>query len=343
MRLCTPHRVVPRTWTVELRPRPDGPALYCPRCTPAGHPLGTAAARPAALAHLARHARSDALPAHLRTCQCHDHGCRWHPRHRGCAGPVLLVLTRDHGGRTWRLTDVCAACATATPHTAVVPDHALTAPSRQPRTASDPVRARPRGPSGRIRVQDMLSYLASALPTSASAEARLLALQCVLRADAHGQVRLPTGLLRGMRLGPTLTAWHELEEHRWLQPAHRDPSGIAGSLAVAHLLDPLPPAPGRPGRTRAADWALRVTSRTPLKTLPPGARLAALALTAHHSPSSAPACAEAERISRACGSDPAGLGRLLDQLLAARALTTWVYDRVTEELHWTSPPNRVAP
>ncbi|MGI5405103.1 hypothetical protein ACQEVG_37880 [Streptomyces sp. CA-135486] len=42
--------------------------------------------------------------------------------------------------------------------------------------------ARPRGASDQVRVQDMLSYLAAALPKGASPEARLLALQCALRA-----------------------------------------------------------------------------------------------------------------------------------------------------------------
>ena len=46
----------------------------------------------------------------------------------------------------------------------------------------------------------MLTYLASALGCVASPAARLLALQCALRADAHGCVRLPAGLLRSMRL-----------------------------------------------------------------------------------------------------------------------------------------------
>ncbi|MGY5121961.1 hypothetical protein ACWC2H_40080, partial [Streptomyces sp. 900105755] len=49
-------------------------------------------------AALACHARTDALPGHLRTCQCRAQGCRWHPRHRGCAGPVLLALTQGRGG-----------------------------------------------------------------------------------------------------------------------------------------------------------------------------------------------------------------------------------------------------
>ncbi|MFD4791715.1 helix-turn-helix domain-containing protein [Streptomyces sp. NPDC058459] len=77
------------------------------------------------------HARGDALPAHLRTCHCRTQGCPWHPRHRGCAGPVRLALTRDRGGRVWRLADACGACAAATGDTAVVPK-SCSQPSRRP-------------------------------------------------------------------------------------------------------------------------------------------------------------------------------------------------------------------
>ena len=141
MRLASTHATVQRIWTVELRPQPGGPALACPRCTLHGHPVQAASARSAALTHLARHARTDALPGHLRTCQCRARGCHWHPRHRGCAGPVLLALTRDRSGRTWRLADACAACAAATSHTAVVPAH----PPRPTPSRTRPAPARAAG------------------------------------------------------------------------------------------------------------------------------------------------------------------------------------------------------
>ena len=337
------HPPVPRTWTIELRPQHGGPVLYCPRCSPGGQPLPASAARTAALAHLARHARSDTIPAHLRICQCHERGCRWHPRHRGCAGPVLLVLTREHGGRIWRLADVCAACAAATPHTAVVPDTVLNASLTQrlpddSRGLGQRKRAsRPRGPSEQVRVQEMLSYLAAALPRGTSPEARLLALQCALRADTRGHVRLPVGLLRGMRLAHDPTPWHELEHHRWLhvgpQPSITCPHG--GPL-TAQLVDAFNQAPGRPDRHRAADWALRATSTTPLRVLPASARLTALALEAHHSPTRAIRTGvEADRLSRACGTTPADLGPLLDQLAAAGTIRAWAFDPYAEELHWT--------
>lgn len=70
--------------------------------------------------------RRSASPRTL--CQCHEHGCHWHPRHHGCAGPIRLLLAREHGGRLWRLADACSACATATAQAAVVPDTVLVGP-----------------------------------------------------------------------------------------------------------------------------------------------------------------------------------------------------------------------
>jgi hypothetical protein len=74
------------------------------------------------LAHLACHIRSTLLPPYLRICQCGQHDCRWHARHRGCNGPLLLLLARSATGYVWRLADVCRACAVVTPHAAVVAD-----------------------------------------------------------------------------------------------------------------------------------------------------------------------------------------------------------------------------
>ncbi|MGW7520413.1 hypothetical protein ACWGJ2_33010 [Streptomyces sp. NPDC054796] len=80
------------------------------------------------------HARTTSLPQHLRTCHCPDIGCTSHPRHRGCDGTILLALTHRRG--SWRLTDLCHACATATSHTAPVAEPvprrpALPSPERE--------------------------------------------------------------------------------------------------------------------------------------------------------------------------------------------------------------------
>jgi hypothetical protein len=114
-----PHPVR-RTWTIEVRPHPDGPVLVCPQCHRIPTGPATAAVRASIVTHLAQHARAEQLAPHLRTCQCGEQSCRWHPRHRGCDGPVLLVLSRDRSGRAWRLADVCGACTAATAHAAAV-------------------------------------------------------------------------------------------------------------------------------------------------------------------------------------------------------------------------------
>lgn len=273
MRLCTTaYETVRRTWTVELRPQRGGPTLHCPQCNASPAPVPAPSARATVLTHLAHHARRAALPSHLRTCQCHQHGCHWHPRHRGCAGPILLALTRQRGGRTWRLADTCAACAAATAHTAVVPDTTLAATTGgRPSSARGPSRGRrpgrrPGSLSGQLRVQEMLSYLATALPHGTSAEARLLALQCTLRTDSRGRARLPTGLLNGMRLRHDQPIWEELEQAHWLRLLTSDDGRTHSRPRTAQLLDAVThtQAPSRTDRHQAADWALRVTASPPL-------------------------------------------------------------------------------
>lgn len=115
----TPPQPPQRSWSVTTSAAPGRPALRCAACGPLTPPPGTAPRR-AALDHLGRHALHALLPPYLRTCQCGEERCRQHPRHRGCDGGLLLLLTRDPRGRTWRLADTCAACAAVTPHSAVV-------------------------------------------------------------------------------------------------------------------------------------------------------------------------------------------------------------------------------
>ncbi|MFI6084233.1 hypothetical protein ACIBBB_25205 [Streptomyces sp. NPDC051217] len=350
MRLCTtPYEMVPRTWTVELRPQQGGPALHCPHCTLGTAPVPPASARSTVLAHLARHARRGALPAHLRTCQCHQHGCHWHPRHRGCAGPILLVLTRERSGRTWRLADTCAACAAcaaATASAAVVPDTTLAATANgQPPTGRSPGRRRrhrrkPGGPSEQLRVQEMLSYLTSALPHDASPEARLLALQCALRTDRHGQAYLPAGLLRGMRLLHDPAPWQELETARWLHPLTPVDNAPRHHARAVQLLDPavLTQAPSRTDRHQAADWALRITASPPPGARSPSARLTHLTLTAHRSPGATHSSTETDRLHRACGLNPHKLEQALDQLVLVGVITQWQFSQDNVEIHWTPAP-----
>ncbi|WP_254594765.1 hypothetical protein [Streptomyces sp. 8P21H-1] len=287
-------------------------------------------ARSVALAHLARHARSHLLPLHLRTCQCRERGCHWHSRHRGCTGPIRLLLARERGGRVWRLADTCSACAAATEQAAVVPDTAL---ARAPRSAAlQRHKRQPKGPGERIRVCEMLNYLAAALPESTTAAARLLALQCALRMDATMHVQLARGMLRGQRLdSPDL--WRELERTRWL----RNNPWNATNKIRAELLDTplLDQAPARRDRTQAADWALRVTSSTSAqRRADPLLQLAALYLIAHADPGTSTGHADLAQMARACGTRCAQLSDLLGQLAAMELLASWQVCHHGGDLSW---------
>ncbi|MEV6946792.1 hypothetical protein AB0N07_33455 [Streptomyces sp. NPDC051172] len=328
MRFGGAHAAVRRIWTVELRPQAGGPALVCPSCTARSFPLRASSARSAALAHLACHVRVDALPAHLRSCQCRLRGCVWHPRHRGCAGRVLLALTRDRSGRAWRLADTCAACAAATSHTAVVPD-TLLSPRRS--AASAPARPRVHGDEPH-RVREMLTHLASTLGCVASPAARLLALQCALRADTRAHVRLPAGLLRGMRMRQNREVWLELAHAGWLELPDVRALPWQVRLLDATALDQ---APGRRARCRAADWALRPAPLV-LPATTPALRLTALVLAAHtdvrpeHS-------ITMYILTRLCGHSPQQTGELLDRLVTTHTLRTWHHNRETDEVFWQLP------
>ncbi|MFD8006201.1 hypothetical protein [Streptomyces mirabilis] len=63
-------------------------------------------------------------------------------------------------------------------------------------------------------MREMLTYLAAVLPRFSSPAARLLAVQCALRADTSAYVRLTGGLLRGMRLCGRRKLWRS-----WSTPA----------------------------------------------------------------------------------------------------------------------------
>ncbi|GGV01463.1 hypothetical protein GCM10010211_80940 [Streptomyces albospinus] len=341
MRLCATGRPVRRIWTVELRPQPGGPVMLCPHCPPASGALHSeAAARPAVVAHLAGHARRDALPVHLRTCQCQERGCPWHPRHRGCSGRIALVLTRESGGRLWRLADACTACAQATAHSAVVPEAASGPALELPRRCeSRQKKRRNRGtaPSPVVRIREMLSYLAAALPPEVVADARLLAVQCALRATGSGQLMLPVGLLRGMRMAQQQGPWQALEKAGWLVrlPRPHPPTDIC--RIAAQLLDAtvLTQAPGRAGRTQAAHAALRLTSHPALRELSASEQLVGLTLATHSCPNTIKGVIEAERIGRVCAVPPDGLAATLDRLVTAQAARSWSYDLGSEDITWS--------
>ncbi|KFG71699.1 hypothetical protein FM21_33665 [Streptomyces mutabilis] len=335
MRLRTPCPATPRTWTVELRSHPGGLVLVCRQCPHGIRQVTAAAARSAVLAHLARHARADLLPPHLRICQCHERGCRWHPRHRGCAGPIRLLLAGECGGRVWRLADVCTACAAATAQAALVPDTVLAAAPQLSSPAARRRPRRPREPGERTRVREMLSYLGAALPASTSAAARLLALQCALRMNGQAQVRLPTGVLRSLRLADSPASWRELEHARWLRTA-----SPAANAVVAELLDAtlLSQAPARPDRLQAADWALRVGRPARAGAIGSLTQLASVYLAAHSAPETGHGLCEYDRMTHDCAIDHTDLPDVLDQLAGAGLFASWQVCPDSGDLQWTMRP-----
>ncbi|MDQ1013282.1 GGDEF domain-containing protein [Streptomyces sp. V4I23] len=163
----------------------------------------------------------------------------------------------------------------------------------------------------RVLVRDTLASLHVCLPEDVGAPARLLAVQCALRAGAGGRLALPAGLLRGMRLGSTLTPWCELEDAHWLMRL----TASAGPVWV-QLLSHHGPHAARHQRVRAADWALRTAREYGADDYDPNTALMALTLAACRSPHAAQRPAEREVLSRARGLTPVELTRAVSHLRA---------------------------
>ncbi|MEU5331297.1 hypothetical protein [Streptomyces parvus] len=193
-------------------------------------------------------------------------------------------------------------------------------------------RRAPHGPSEQMRVREMLSYLAAALPAPASAAARLLALQCALRSTTAGKVNIPAGLIRGMRIASEPSALTELEAAGWL----RSPSGPTRTGISVELLDTAVrmQAPARADRARAANWTLRICQMGEIRQLGATPRLLALALAAHLPDETGTPAAEQEVLARMCGLPLQELTPLLDMLVATRFLHSWAHSAVPEDLRW---------
>jgi hypothetical protein len=230
-----------RAWQVDIRPDTRRLACTAPDCpATAGLPSDGQGAQQAALGHLAAHAQHEPLDQHLRTCRCHAHGCTWHPRHRGCDGPVALTVFRSRGGATWQLADTCTACIRTIPHAAQLPQRSGPEPSRR----RLPVRPSTAAPSRSGGLQPLLTYLDAALLPGTSPRARLVALLCLLRADRDGTIRLPTGLLRAWRLADDAEdPITDLVHQRWLRERAAGTRGTLHALAVADGAASRPCAP----------------------------------------------------------------------------------------------------
>ncbi|MFC7639325.1 hypothetical protein ACFQWA_26390 [Streptomyces thermogriseus] len=150
------ERVVGRVWTVRLDPdgRPSAGIvrLSCsrPACADQRFP-STSAGRKAAIEHVNLHLariREDGGPHGEAWCACRAADCAWHipdsvAGRRGgtrpaegarCGGPVVLTVYADRAGRLWRIAEMCARCAAATPGCRVLD------------TALPPARTAPAGP-----------------------------------------------------------------------------------------------------------------------------------------------------------------------------------------------------
>ncbi|MFD0621508.1 ATP-binding protein [Streptomyces sanglieri] len=187
---------------------------------------------------------------------------------------------------SWPRPGRCSACAQATAHSAIVPEPTTRATAPHPDALPERRKQRERGPGAAVRIQEMLSYLAAALPSEVGAAARLLALQCALRATVSGRLWMPAGLLRGLRMNRHSSLWQELEQSGWLTRLATNPPWAKQRGFAVQLLDAavLTQAPGRRDRAHAADAALRLTSCPALRSLSASEQLAGLALATYLSP-----------------------------------------------------------
>ncbi|MEU7584399.1 hypothetical protein AB0B50_43245 [Streptomyces sp. NPDC041068] len=183
-----------------------------------------------------------------------------------------------------------------------------------------------------MRVKEMLTYLAAALPRFSSPTARLLALQCALRADRQGRVELCEGFLRGMRLASHAALWHELEHADWLRCTSRRHGAIEAQLLDVAVLGQ---APGRGQPARAAHWALHPAPLTAPREAPPSVRLAALSLAVHTETGSG--SADINVLARLCGTAPPSVEDLLDCLTRSRTVASWHRDLEADEACWQLP------
>jgi hypothetical protein len=145
------ERVAGRVWTVRLdpygRPSAGEVRLSCsrPACAPHRIAGGAGAGRKAAVEHVNIHlARigGDGGPRGDASCACRAADCAWHtadpdagrrggarPTAARCGGAMVLAMYADRVGRLWRIAEMCARCAAATPGCRVLDTARSTAPT----------------------------------------------------------------------------------------------------------------------------------------------------------------------------------------------------------------------
>ncbi|AYV26219.1 hypothetical protein EES41_05750 [Streptomyces sp. ADI95-16] len=337
----TRRSVMKQVWSVAIRPGDYGPVVSCQSC---GRVSGSSRdVRSAAFGHLAEHARREALPQHLRVCRCSEQGCRWHRGRGRCHGTLELVLVRSEGGRRWTLVEACLACARATEQAAVIPS-TVQADRRTLAPGVSPPLGYRHGDAQRRRVAYLLNYLASALDPAVGAHARLLAVQCALRASRAGGVRLPAGLLRGMGVH-RVSPWRELEFEGWLRRAGYQPASSCSSAVEAQVLDgvALLQSPGRADRARSADWALRTTARARHLGASASEELLLLVLAAHVPPGAKAGDAELEKLARCCAMPAVSFPHVLRALHRKGVATSWSVTLDMQDVSWSQPVRVAVP
>lgn len=187
------ERVAGRVWTVRLDPY-GGPSARAVRlscsgaaCTEQRLAGGAGAGRKAAVEHVnlhLAHIRAGGGPRGEAWCACRTAGCVWHTRDSGngprggmrpvagavrCGGPVVLTVCADRAGRLWRIAEMCARCAAATPDCRVLdtaPSPSRTTPAGADQAAVQPdAEAEPVGGKGR---NDMTAVFSDPGPSPTS-------------------------------------------------------------------------------------------------------------------------------------------------------------------------------
>lgn len=196
-----------------------------------------------------------------------------------------------------------------------------------------------RDSADRHRTRDMINYIAAALDPAVGAGARLLALQCALRASTVGAVRLPYGLVRSSGVRRSRSCWSELEHEGWLRPAWATAQPGGSSSWDAQLLDHvvLLQNPGRRARRSAADWALRMMAHARRAEANTQEQLVYLVLASHASLGTRRSSAEAERLARCSGLPLVSIPFVLAELSRKRLLHSWHLDTDLDDLHWSFP------
>ncbi|MFI5534131.1 hypothetical protein ACIA8O_36900 [Kitasatospora sp. NPDC051853] len=263
------------------------------------------------MAHLARHARREQLPPHLRFCRCATGGCSWHVGTRRCGGQIVLVVFSDWDGSSWRLADVCEQCARSIPRTVRLPAPRLTPPP--PDRPPVPSAARTHQ-LGHLATRAALAYTAASLPPTLGAEARLLAVVCALRTGTSGIARLPPGLHRALRITAPARALTDLQEAGWLHYLSRPRGGPA--VLVPELA-------GTPCRRPDSHWAIRLLTHPRVAIAPARDRLTVLAVSSWLEHPGTPYLVDPAAVTRACGTETAHLHTVLDDLKADGTLTRW--------------------